>query len=105
MASASLRQHGSALLRLMLQLPAMALVLSVKAYRLLISPLIGPSCRFQPSCSAYAIEAIERHGLIAGGALALRRLARCHPIKWLGAGQGFDPVPERTSPVTRTNDV
>ncbi len=62
---------------------------AVRAYQLLVSPLLRPSCRFLPSCSDYAIEAFERHGAVRGGGLALRRLARCHP--W--GGSGYDPVP------------
>ena len=58
-------------------------------YQKVISPLTPPSCRFQPTCSAYAIEAIETHGVLRGGWLAVRRIARCHP--W--GGHGFDPVP------------
>jgi putative membrane protein insertion efficiency factor len=69
----------------------MGLVLraALRAYQLLVSPLLPPACRFLPSCSDYAIEAIERHGALRGGALALWRLARCHP--W--GGSGYDPVP------------
>ena len=63
----------------------------VRAYRLLLSPWVGHSCRFQPTCSVYALQALERHGGIRGGWLAVRRLARCNP--W--GGSGFDPVPER----------
>lgn len=63
----------------------------VRAYRLLLSPWIGHSCRFQPTCSVYALQALERHGGIRGGWLAVRRLARCNP--W--GGSGYDPVPER----------
>jgi hypothetical protein len=62
----------------------------VRAYRLLLSPVLGPSCRFSPSCSAYAAEALLSHGAAVGSLLALRRVARCHP--W--GGQGYDPVPE-----------
>jgi putative membrane protein insertion efficiency factor len=62
----------------------------VIGYRYSLSALIGRQCRFAPTCSAYAIEAIERHGAIAGGWLALRRIARCHP--W--GGSGYDPVPD-----------
>jgi putative membrane protein insertion efficiency factor len=62
----------------------------IRAYQLLISPLLPPSCRFLPTCSDYAFEAIGRHGLCRGLALAVWRLARCHP--W--GGSGYDPVPE-----------
>ncbi|HHJ14556.1 MAG TPA: membrane protein insertion efficiency factor YidD [Gammaproteobacteria bacterium] len=61
----------------------------IKAYRFLLSPWLGNHCRFTPSCSAYALEAVERHGLWRGGVLALRRIGRCHP--WHTGG--FDPVP------------
>jgi len=61
----------------------------VRAYQLVISPLLLPSCRYLPSCSDYAAEAIEVHGALRGCWLALRRLLRCHP--W--GGSGYDPVP------------
>jgi len=67
----------------------------IRAYQLLISPWLGPRCRFYPSCSTYALEALEQHGLARGGILALRRLARCHP----GCAGGYDPVPVRTRPL------
>ena len=63
----------------------------LRLYRLLISPLYGQVCRFHPTCSAYALGAVERHGALLGSYLAARRLIRCHP--W-NAG-GYDPVPER----------
>ena len=63
----------------------------VRAYQLLLSPFAGGACRFEPSCSAYAMTAIEEHGLFAGLLLALKRVARCHPF----ARPGFDPVPPR----------
>ena len=63
--------------------------LPIRVYRALLSPLLGQRCRFAPSCSAYAVEAIERHGVARGLWLALRRVARCHP--WHQGG--YDPVP------------
>ena len=65
--------------------------LPVKAYRLLFSPWVGHNCRYQPTCSVYALEALERHGAIKGGWLALTRICRCHP--W--GKSGYDPVPEK----------
>ena len=62
----------------------------IRVYQLLLSPLLPPSCRYLPSCSDYAVEAIGRHGAIVGVGLAARRLARCHP--W--GSSGYDPVPE-----------
>jgi putative membrane protein insertion efficiency factor len=59
-------------------------------YRRFISPMLAPSCRFHPTCSAYALQALERHGVLRGSLLTLRRLLRCHP--WGGCG-GHDPVP------------
>jgi putative membrane protein insertion efficiency factor len=61
----------------------------VHGYRLVLSPWLGPGCRFEPSCSGYAIEAIERHGLWRGSWLSIRRIGRCHPL----GGLGYDPVP------------
>ncbi|MBA4286689.1 MAG: membrane protein insertion efficiency factor YidD [Xanthomonadaceae bacterium] len=63
----------------------------IRAYQRVLSPLLGPRCRFHPSCSHYALEAIERLGAARGSWLAIKRISRCHP---LNAG-GLDPVPER----------
>ncbi|WP_404357856.1 membrane protein insertion efficiency factor YidD [Methylotuvimicrobium sp. KM1] len=63
----------------------------VRFYRLVISPLLPPSCRYQPTCSEYAVEAITRHGPFKGLWLTLKRLGRCHP--W--GGHGYDPVPPK----------
>ena len=71
--------------------PATALIrFTIRAYRLLISPVTGPACRFEPSCSSYALEAVDRHGAAKGSWLALRRFGRCHP--W--GGSGYDSVPD-----------
>lgn len=67
------------------------------AYRWLISPILPVSCRYHPTCSGYAIQAIDRHGPLLGLWLALARIVRCHP--W--GGCGFDPVPERVRPPWR----
>ncbi|WP_142849105.1 membrane protein insertion efficiency factor YidD [Telmatospirillum sp. J64-1] len=64
---------------------------AIRAYQLFLSPLLPPSCRYAPSCSQYALEAIATHGALRGGWLAFRRIARCHP--W--GGSGFDPVPPK----------
>lgn len=67
--------------------------LPIYFYRYFISPLFPPTCRFQPTCSEYALEAVRYHGAWAGLWLFLRRIRRCHPIEHLGAGHGYDPVP------------
>ena len=66
----------------------------VRAYQLMVSPVLPPSCRYLPSCSEYAAEAVATHGALLGSWLTLRRLARCQP--W--GGSGFDPVPPRAQP-------
>ena len=72
----------------------------IRAYQLVLSPLLGPRCRFHPSCSQYAHEAIEVHGAARGSVLALRRLLRCHP--WHPGG--YDPVPAARSPMPTPRD-
>lgn len=64
-------------------------VLPIRIYRGVVSPWLPPSCRYEPSCSRYVIEAVERHGVLRGLALAMGRIARCHPL----GGWGVDPVP------------
>lgn len=71
---------------------ARMLMAVISAYRRFISPLLGPHCRFAPSCSAYALEAVREHGALGGSWLAVRRLARCHPFN----PGGLDPVPPAT---------
>ncbi|MGO9452133.1 MAG: membrane protein insertion efficiency factor YidD [Candidatus Binataceae bacterium] len=79
----------------MTRIPRLTALGLLSVYRFTISPLIlalfGPACRFEPSCSQFASEAIARNGLLRGGAMALRRLSRCHPF----GGHGYDPVPSR----------
>ncbi len=65
------------------------LIFLVRGYQTMISPLLPASCRFLPSCSMYALEALERHGAVRGTLLTIRRLARCHPF----CAGGYDPVP------------
>ena len=71
------------------RIPRDLCILAVRGYQLVLSPIFGGASRYYPSCSAYAIEALERHGALRGGWLALRRIARCHPFR----PGGFDPVP------------
>ena len=68
---------------------ARLLLTPVYIYRYFISPLLGVKCRFAPTCSAYTIEAVEKHGALRGGWLAVKRIGRCHPF----GGSGYDPVP------------
>ena len=68
------------------------LIKLIKAYKLLISPLLGNSCRYLPTCSEYSIEALKKFGLVKGVYMILKRILSCHPIKLLGGGEGFDPV-------------
>jgi uncharacterized protein len=79
------------IVRLLVRLPSRAVVALLRLWQLVVSPLYGPTCRFYPSCSNYALEAVDRHGLVRGGWLTVRRLGRCHP--WNPGG--VDPVPTR----------
>lgn len=74
---------------LILTLPQRALISLVRGYRLLLSPWLGSSCRFEPTCSAYSLQALQVHGAAVGTYMTLRRLARCHPF----CEGGHDPVP------------
>jgi uncharacterized protein len=64
-------------------------LLLIKAYKVLLSPILPPSCRYLPTCSDYAVQAISKHGPFKGGWLAIKRISRCHPL----GGHGYDPVP------------
>ena len=72
---------------------ASALSAAINFYRRFISPAFPPMCRYKPTCSEYALEAIQLHGAGRGSLLAAKRLLRCHPFTWLGGSSGFDPVP------------
>jgi len=71
------------------RLPRQLLILVVRAYQVSLGPLLPATCRYTPSCSAYAIEALQRHGALRGGWMAARRIGRCHPFR----PGGYDPVP------------
>ena len=71
---------------------ATILIKLIQGYRFLISPLLGHSCRYLPTCSEYSIEALRKFGFIKGLFLSLKRILSCHPIKFLGGGEGFDPI-------------
>jgi putative membrane protein insertion efficiency factor len=79
----------TALVRALLELPRRVLVALVLAYRFALKPWLGNACRFEPTCSAYALDALRRHGALAGSALSAGRVLRCHP--WCQGGH--DPVP------------
>ena len=68
------------------------LIKFIKGYRFLISPLLGHSCRYLPTCSEYSIEALTTYGFFKGLLMSIKRILSCQPIKFLGGGEGFDPV-------------
>tara|TARA_B000000477_G_C5880901_1_gene137885 strand:+ start:70 stop:321 length:252 start_codon:yes stop_codon:yes gene_type:complete len=68
------------------------LIRLIKGYKFLISPLLGNSCRYLPTCSEYSIEALRTYGFFKGSLMSLKRIFSCHPLKFLGGGDGFDPV-------------
>ena len=68
------------------------LIKFIKVYKFLVSPLLGHSCRYLPTCSEYSIEALKEFGLVKGIFMSIKRILSCHPIKFLGGGDGFDPV-------------
>ena len=76
-------------MKTLLKIVSIPFILLIKVYQYIISPLLGPKCRFTPTCSQYAEQALKKHGLFTGGWLALKRIAKCHP----GGSSGYDPVP------------
>jgi putative membrane protein insertion efficiency factor len=77
---------------------AWPLIQLVRLYRIAISPWLGGNCRFDPTCSSYAIDALQIHGVVKGSWLAIKRMGRCHP--W--GGSGYDPVPEIPEDIDET---
>ena len=77
-----------------------AMLASLRFYKRRISPLLPPACKYTPTCSEYAMQAVERYGAVYGGYLAARRLLRCHPF----AKGGYDPVPERGDTIIRKDE-
>ncbi len=90
----TLLRSARRLVRLAVRLPALAVIGLLRLWQLLVSPVYGQTCRFYPSCTAYAAEAVDAHGLLRGGWLTLRRLGRCHP--WNPGG--VDLVPAKGAP-------
>lgn len=76
-------------MKTLLKIVSLPFILLIKVYQYIISPLLGPKCRFIPTCSQYAEQALKKHGLFTGGWLALKRIGKCHP----GGNSGYDPVP------------
>ena len=72
-----------------MNIPARLMLLLIRFYKYAISPMLPPRCRYTPTCSQYAVEAVSKHGAFKGGWMALKRIARCHPF----GGSGHDPVP------------
>jgi putative membrane protein insertion efficiency factor len=73
------------------------LILILKLYKYLISPLLGSNCRFLPTCSDYFMESLQKKGFLFGCYLGIKRILKCHPIKFLGGGSGYDPVEKKTN--------
>ena len=71
------------------------LIKIIKGYKFLISPLMGSSCRYLPTCSEYSMEALQTYGFFKGIFISIKRIVSCHPIKFLGGGEGFDPVKKK----------
>ena len=71
------------------------LIKLIKGYKYLISPLLGHSCRYLPTCSEYSIDALKEYGFFKGLLISIKRILSCHPVKFLGGGEGFDPVKKK----------
>ena len=71
------------------------LIKLIQGYKYIVSPLLGQSCRYLPTCSEYTIEALKEFGFFKGGLMSIKRILSCHPIKYLGGSEGFDPVKKK----------
>ena len=71
------------------------LIKIIKFYKLFISPYLGNNCRYMPTCSEYFVESLEEHGVLKGSLKGTKRILSCHPIRFLGGGEGFDPVKKK----------
>ena len=71
------------------------LIKIIKFYKLFISPYLGNNCRYMPTCSEYFMESLEEHGVLKGSLKGTKRILSCHPIRFLGGGEGFDPVKKK----------
>ena len=105
----TLLRSARRLVRPAVRLPALAVVGLLRLWQMLVSPVYGQTCRFYPSCTAYAAEAVGTHGLLRGGWLTLRRLGRCHPwnpggVDLVPASKVRPPAQPPTAPATATND-
>ncbi len=78
-------------MNILLRILSYPFIFLIRIYQYVISPALGPKCRFTPTCSQYAITALQKHGLFKGGWLAIKRISKCRP----GGGHGYDPVPEK----------
>lgn len=87
------RGYKASMITILTRIMRISAMLPIWLYRAFISPLLPPACRFVPTCSEYGLQAIAHHGAFVGLWLALRRILRCHPLRGLGGGAGYDPVP------------
>ena len=78
-----------------MQIIKFILIKIIKFYKLFISPYMGNNCRYMPTCSEYFIESLEEHGVLKGSLKGTKRILSCHPIRFLGGGEGFDPVKKK----------
>ena len=68
----------------------------IKIYKLILSPIVGPRCRYLPTCSEYFIDSLNEYGILKGSLKGIKRILSCHPIKLLGGGEGFDPIRKKS---------